>query len=639
MTLLVVHKVLHGRAIIGLRGIKVTKEIQLRCPYEKCPGRIWDHIKQKCLPPVFKSVQLRQIVLPKKHYGLDVIMEIGKRAFGDYRSGVEITKDLHTEFELDIAERTVYRLKDLFEDLCAGVIEDHHTEIAQKLQEQPIFVLTLDATQLGGEYSLYRARDFLSGLCLGTILVDEGRTENLRQWRQELFERFGLPDAIVSDGEAALHLDPAQEPDIPHQDCWQHVEDNIWKVLIKSWRSKATSFLQKHAYRVKCKNWLAQLKQSEKNPGTVPGKHLKDLLELFVADPPTGSSFEDPMAVRLEQFRQARTVVNQWVRTLQGQKTRANINKSHLTIYQALKARLPPQERVCFISHDLLAQHPEIQVLSSLKELLDQICTSKSFGTLCASYKTLSHEFDRLRSWVLEAVIRRNQSSPWMTAQPKTMSEEHLVRHLRQTTQRAERELARIPRECHAWRWDKGEPEKTLEWQAHYTFQRLINRWTGKGQHYSGFQKATDILTRQQPQLLTFLTHEGIPISNQALETDNGQLKQIWRRSSGGQDRSYTLIYHGNGTSMVRNCYQGDQTLSPLEILGFSKEIIETWLKTCSLESLKKVQDQKAYYTRIRQLRLKAKHQTIPELFKHTTNDWLSWMIPQLTRYVEEKGL
>jgi hypothetical protein len=226
-----------------------------------------------------------------------------------------------------------------------------------------------------------------------------------------------------------------------------------------------------------------------------------------------------------------------------------------------------------------------------------------------------------------------------MTARPETLSEEQLIRHLHQTTQRAERELAQIPRSCHAWRWVEGEPEESLEWKARYTFRRLINRWAGKSKHYSGFKKATDILARQQTHLLTFLTHEGIPISNQALETDNGQLKQIWRRSSGGQDRSYTLIYHGNGTSMVRNCYQGDQNSSPLEILGFSKEIIELWLKTCSLESLKEVQDKKAYYTRIRRLQLKAKRQTLPELFKSAANDWLSWMIQQLTLYLEKKGL
>ncbi|MFX0065136.1 MAG: hypothetical protein ACFFC7_23435 [Candidatus Hermodarchaeota archaeon] len=219
-----------------------------------------------------------------------------------------------------------------------------------------------------------------------------------------------------------------------------------------------------------------------------------------------------------------------------------------------------------------------------------------------------------------------------------TPSEARLIQFLQRSTTRAKKELIQILSQHRAWRWKGGEPALSLPLKGQQALQKLINRWKRKGQFQKVFKKAATLLERQFDHLLVFFHHPAIPVSNQALETDHGCLKQLWRRISGCQDRAYLLAYHGHSASMTRNCYQGDDTPSPLEILGFPPEIIENWYRTCSSASLQDARQQMVEVRLPRRRALQIKRHSLREVFKDSLNDWLQWSLEQLSQYLQDQG-
>jgi len=573
------------------------------------------------------------------HYALDVVLEVGRRAFTDPKPGTQLQREFLRDFGFTPSLASLYRYKDLFEALSMGVLAGHEPEIAAKLHAQPAFVLAFDATEYHGGYKLYRAVDFLSGFCLSTLLVPEGSKVQLTQWRHQLYQRFGRPDYQISDGESALHPDLQEGPLIPHQDCWFHVLDNVFETLLTDWKKETKQFLQQTRYRKVLTQLLQDLEGLPLAFWPPHGESLRALVEFFLA-PPAGSSsgFEEKMVRRLAQFQEARTLLNYWERTLKGQCATKGLEEPFLTHYRRLKAQLLPHERADYFQHEIFAIDPFFQAFRHFKALLDEICTDRRFKALLRQYKIIHDEFQTLRSWLLEAVVRRNAATEWTTLPPQPASEARLHRLLERSTARARAELEKIPVSLHAWQWLGPEPSFPFEEKAERLLQRILTRWARKPASAGGFRKAAEILARQQEFLLTFFKHPAIPVSNQALESDHGQLKQLWRRSSGCQEKPYTLVYHGNSASMARNCVRGSGELSPLEILGFPREVIDHWYNTCPLARLEAAREAMKAVRRPRRLRLQAARQSLQEAFQGSEQVWLEWATQQLAAYLAQKA-
>ncbi len=636
---LAVYKSTAVRKVITLHGPRYVQEVQLYCPSTDCPGRCRDVQDSSVRPVVVESDDMRTIVLPHMKYGLDVVIEVGTRWYRDPKAEKSIQRAIQYDYGLFIPLSTLYRLKDLFEDISVGIFNDHLMELSYRVRTQPIRCFLFDATQLKGEYKLYRAIDFLSGLCLGTLLVTEGGDISLQQWILDIIKKFGKPHVILTDGEAALHLDPSAGLAIPHQDCWFHVLSNIYDLLFSSWRSEVQQFLQKVMYRSKALKLQRVLIQER---CTVPPELFTDLqtvLGLFTIRLPGRSSFTEPLAERLIFFKEARTTLRNWDNALRGQK---GDQCPYLETYEEstrLKKQLTDAERGTYFEQSKNRYKTFFEVFDELKSLTDSMCASKTFSKLLADYQQFHKEFQRLHSWLLEAVVRRGHLASH--GEHQILNDhplQRVKRLIKHATDQAYKILQDIPLDHRAWTWRYGEPCCSLPIKAELLLDRIIHRWSKNDIHSDIYRKAAALLTRQKPYLLTFLMHPAIPVSIQALETDHGALKQLWIRSSGGQERPSTLPYHGTAASMARNFCRALGDESPAELLGIKADVIAAWYTRCSRANLQDATDAKTAVKTIRRCYLRARHRKIYHQFKESLKKWSEVGLDMLQHYVAKRG-
>ncbi|MFW9997792.1 MAG: hypothetical protein ACFFD4_37475 [Candidatus Odinarchaeota archaeon] len=493
------------------------------------------------------------------------------------------------------------------------------------------------AIEYKGGSRLYRALDFLSGFCLDTLLVPKDEKAWITRWRKELFTKYGLPDCIVTDGEAALHHYPDEETAVPHQECWYHVLNNIRRALMENWVKKAKKFLQKSQYRVVLNQILLALEDSTVGAWPPHGQSLRALIELFLSPPAGVPEFEEPVFIRFLQFKETWYLLGEWGKLLLGDKWKESSNKRLFEYYKTLKWKLPYMGRVNYLQHGLFTADPFYRAYIQVKKLVETIWMDTVFRGLLKEYKKLKDAFQMLRSWLLETTARRNQQGPWLNKRPETTGEKRLQEVLRQSTSRIHKELTKIPSRLNTWEEPGQKVDLPLKEAASRLLQLLMKRWKRKGKQLAGFLKAATVLERHSRFLLTFLEHAAIPVSNQALETDNGQLKQLWRLSSGCRDKPYTLEYHGHSSSMARNCCRGFDKKSPLEMLGFTRETVEQWYHGCSRDSLKVARQAMELARQPRRLRLKVTRESVREAFKESHEAWLSWIVARLEEYLTVK--
>jgi len=175
---------------------------------------------------------------PYKGFGWDVIATTGQLRHGQRMTRVQIKAHLKEVYGLEISEREVNTLYDLYGTLVTNAnLED--PELIEALQGNRAMVLSLDAAKpmLGHE-----AVWFVSELMSGRTLVARAlrsQTENdlieLLRPVKAFARRIGVPVAgIVSDAEASIRKAvKAVWPRAPHQLCQLHFVENLAEDLAK----------------------------------------------------------------------------------------------------------------------------------------------------------------------------------------------------------------------------------------------------------------------------------------------------------------------------------------------------------------------------------------------------------------------
>ena len=631
-----VYKTIPDRKVITLGGVKQIDEIQTYCPNPECPGRGGNQQAGSERSFIFTSQKLREWIFPHMRYGLDVILEVGRRFKSDPKPGRDIQTEILRDYGLWIPLATLYRHKDRYEALCKGVIAEHREEISEKLRSQPIFLIIYDATEQNGSQKLYRAIDFLSGFCLGTCLTAEKDKDQLLRWRRSLYNTYGIPDYIVSDREDALQADRTKEPVVPHQICWSHVLLDIWEVFFETWRQRATKFLQKTGYRAQMRAIQSKLDIFPGERETIIQPAVRRLLQVFIPRVPGRSNFKEPVQHRLKALQEALSLVHSWTDALKGVKRSDYQDEALFKEYRQLQTQLSPAEWTHFVTHVLPTQDAAVRALYELQSLLETINASKDLKKLLTEFKLLEDEFNTLRSWLLEAKIRRNQASGWLEKEPTTPAENRLHKLITRQTVKDQKILESIPKSLHAWQWKHGEPDIPLQDQAKLTLQRLLTRWLKKDIYKKRFHQAANKIARYFDDLLIFLCHVAIPVTNQVIETDNGRLKSLWRRSSGGQDRAYFVDYHGESDSSTLNFHPDKYKASPLELLGFARHQLERWLTTCPYERYLEARQTMETSRQPRRDLLRASRQSLKIIFQQETIHFLNHGKTLLQLYLGE---
>jgi hypothetical protein len=197
-----------------LTGNEHLTNLGYRCTYPACP-----------FPgAVYRSAQAEARQIKDSGYGLDVVVHIGGLRFGEHRTREEIWTELGEIPTLQISERHVQNLIEVYLALLRASQRDPREALAQTVKDHGGIVLSLDGLQPEkGNEPLWIVREVLSG----TVL----RGENLRSASAAVLAAFlqpiadlGLPVlGVISDAQESIRgAVSAVFPDVPHQICQYH---------------------------------------------------------------------------------------------------------------------------------------------------------------------------------------------------------------------------------------------------------------------------------------------------------------------------------------------------------------------------------------------------------------------------------
>lgn len=173
---------------------------------------------------VYRSAYADGLSLPYYTYGLDVIVLIGQQRMRQHRTIPEIHKALQGEKGIQISEREVQYLFDVYLTLLACSHGQRLEKYRPEIEANGGVILAIDgAKPEKGQPGLYIFRDNLSGCRLHSALLFSADAKTLAQELQTV-KNLGLPvQAIISDDEKATVAAVATVfPGKPHGLCHTH---------------------------------------------------------------------------------------------------------------------------------------------------------------------------------------------------------------------------------------------------------------------------------------------------------------------------------------------------------------------------------------------------------------------------------
>jgi hypothetical protein len=216
-----------GRHIFRLDALfRVTSQV-VYCVTPRCPL-----IKQDMHPP-----EEWALAPPYKGFGSDVIAEAGRLRFSERMTRVEIKNDLKAKYSLDISEREVNTLYDLYGALVSGATLEDSSLIAAVKRNRALVISLDGAEPMLGHETVWFVRDLITGRTLLAAPLRSKTTDDLVRLLtpvREFANRLGVPLAgVVSDGESSVRKAVKKVwPRVRHQLCQIHFVKRLAKELI-----------------------------------------------------------------------------------------------------------------------------------------------------------------------------------------------------------------------------------------------------------------------------------------------------------------------------------------------------------------------------------------------------------------------
>jgi len=174
---------------------------------------------------VYRSGYADGLSLPYYTYGLDVIVYIGQQRLRQHQTIPEIQRALQAREPMQISEREVEYLFDVYLLLSACSQEQRiEKKYRQMIMDNGGMVLAIDgAKPEKGQPGLYIFRDAVTGCRLHAAVLGSGDKDSIARELHQV-KGYGLPvQAIVSDDEAATVAAVAEVfPDKLHGLCHTH---------------------------------------------------------------------------------------------------------------------------------------------------------------------------------------------------------------------------------------------------------------------------------------------------------------------------------------------------------------------------------------------------------------------------------
>ncbi|MAG85854.1 MAG: transposase [Flavobacteriaceae bacterium] len=154
---------------------------------------------------VFVSSEPWELVPQYCNFGFDVMVEIGKKVFLQYRPAHEIVEDL-TKKNVFLSESEVYFLTKKFVTYLSTAHCESGPAIRKYIENNGGYILHIDGTCDGGSPHLIAVIDVISGFVLDSIKIPTENSGQIIPMLKNIKEAYGIPLAIVSDMGSAISL-------------------------------------------------------------------------------------------------------------------------------------------------------------------------------------------------------------------------------------------------------------------------------------------------------------------------------------------------------------------------------------------------------------------------------------------------
>jgi transposase len=195
-------------------GIEHVTNLGFRCSNPVCAHQ----------HSVYRSAQAEARQIKGSGYGLDVVVRIGYLRFNAHQTREEIWRQLRDETAIQLSERHVQNLLEVYLALLRASQQDLQTLLAPTVAEQGGLILSVDGLQPEqGNEQLWTVREVSSGRVLDAANLQQASAPVLAGLLRPIQET-GLPVlGVISDAQESLRLAVAAVfPEVPHQLCQYH---------------------------------------------------------------------------------------------------------------------------------------------------------------------------------------------------------------------------------------------------------------------------------------------------------------------------------------------------------------------------------------------------------------------------------
>jgi hypothetical protein len=204
-----------AKAVQSLTTIEHVTNLGFRCANPTCQQS----------RTVYRSAQAEARQVRGSSYGLDVVVRIGHLRFGGHRTRQEIWQHLRTETPVQISERHVQNLLEVYLALLRASQQDLRAQVTGLAAEHGGIILALDGLQPEkGNEQFWLVREVLSGAVLAASNLQQATAPALVDLMRPVVQT-GVPVlGVVSDAQESIRLAVAETfPGVPHQLCQYHV--------------------------------------------------------------------------------------------------------------------------------------------------------------------------------------------------------------------------------------------------------------------------------------------------------------------------------------------------------------------------------------------------------------------------------
>jgi hypothetical protein len=210
--------------------VTIPYDVELQVVHKKCVNEECPACQQG---RSFYNPTLDSCALPNHHLALDVTLLIGDLILQQHYTEKGVVKYLREEHGIFVTQPTVNKYKNICLALGQSILAGNPDTIRQALDQAPARVYSIDGVASNKSQTLFILREVISGVTLGSALLDAHDAETIHAFMEQVFQAFGRPDFLVGDGQTGL-IGAAREyyPDIPYQYCHRHFLCNLGKALM-----------------------------------------------------------------------------------------------------------------------------------------------------------------------------------------------------------------------------------------------------------------------------------------------------------------------------------------------------------------------------------------------------------------------